>query len=209
VPAQDDDELLGVHPDQDLAAQRPRGPADRRVRVLDARGGRADDHDDRGHRRPAQRRGPAGELLGPLAADEGVDDERLQPRVPGAAVLGEAGVDVRGGEGDLAAELEDGEVQRLLVPGLGHGIDVVLEDVDGHFDQVDGLLERHHPHQLARRGAEHLAGELRRPAGVAAPLDERGDPGLRHEGHPRPTVRRHRAEPGQLVVHPGHGLGGQ
>ena len=119
VPAEDDDQLVGVHADQHLAAHRPGGPADGGVRVLDAVGVRADQHDDRAHRRPAEGGGPAGQLLGALAADQGVDDERLQAGVPGAAVLGEAGVDVRGGEGDLAAELEDGDVQRLLVAGLG------------------------------------------------------------------------------------------
>ena len=83
------------------------------------------------HRRPAEGRRPAGQLLGPLPAHEGVDDQRLQPGVPGAAVLGEARVHVRGGEGDLAAELEDGDVQRLLVAGLGDRGDVVLEHLDG------------------------------------------------------------------------------
>ena len=50
-------------------------------------------------------------------------------------------------------------MQRLLVPGLGDGADVVLDDVHGHLDQVDGLLEGDHPDQLAGRGAEDVAGQ--------------------------------------------------
>ena len=166
MPAEDDDQLVGVHADQHLAAQRPRGPADGGVRVLDA--GRAW---RRRARRPgvivgpAQRGGPAGQLVGPLAAHEGVDDQGLQPGVPGAAVLGEAGVDVRGGEGDLAAELEDGDVQRVLVAGLGDRGDVVLEDVDGDLDQVDGLLEGDRP--APARGARRRT--PRRSAAAACP----------------------------------------
>jgi undecaprenyl-diphosphatase len=116
---------------------------------------------------------------------------------------------VRGGEGDLAAELEDGEVQGLLVAGLGHRADVVLEHVDGDPDEVDGLLEGDHPHQLARGRTEHLTGQPGRSAGVAAPLHEGGDPRLRHESHPGTPFGGHLAEPRQLVVHPCHRLGGQ
>ena len=47
MPAEDDDQLVGVHADQHLAAQRPRGPAHGGVRVLDALGRRTDEHDDR------------------------------------------------------------------------------------------------------------------------------------------------------------------
>ena len=47
-----------------------------------------------------------------LAAQHGVDDERLEAGVPGAAGLGGAGVDLGGGEGDLAGEAQHRLAQR-------------------------------------------------------------------------------------------------
>jgi hypothetical protein len=58
------------------------------------------------------------------------------------------------------------------VPGLGDGADVVLDDVHGDLDQVDGLLEGDHADELAGRGTEDVPGQRRGPAGVAAPLDQ-------------------------------------
>ena len=94
-------------------------------------------------------------------------------------------------------------------PGFGHRGDVVLQDVDDDLDQVDGLLEGDHPDELARGGAEDVAGQPRRLARVAAPLHEGGDPVLGDQGDPGAPVGRHGAEPGELVVHPGHGTRGQ
>ena len=51
---------------------------------------------------PAERAGPRGDGLVVLAAQQRVDDQGLQPGVPGSALLGGPGVDLGGGEGDLA-----------------------------------------------------------------------------------------------------------
>src|SRR3954449_13625075 len=209
LPAEHGDQLLRVHADEDLAAQRPGRPAYGGVRGVDPGRRRPHQYDHRAHRPPAQGGGAAGEFLGPFTAYQGVDHERLQPGVPRAAVLGVARVDVRRGERDLTAELHDREVQRLLVVGLGDGVDVVLDDVDGDLDQVDRLLQGDRADQLTGRGTEDLTGQPGRSAGVAAPLDERRHAGLGHERDPRPLVGGHVAEPGQLLVHAGDGLGGQ
>ena len=47
------------------------------------------------------------QLVVVLAGQDAVDDERLEARVPQAARLGGAGVDVGGGEGDLARIEQD------------------------------------------------------------------------------------------------------
>ncbi len=206
--AEHDHQLVGVHADQHLGAHRGR-PAHRGVQVVDVGGGVADEHQHRCRGGPAQRRGPAGQLVGALAAHEGVDDQGLEPGVPGAAVLRVAGVDVRGREGDLAAVLQHGQPQHVGLAGLGDLGDPVLHDLDGDLDQVDGLPQRDGAHQFAGCRAEDLAAQPRGAPRVPAPLDQRGDAGLRHEHHPRALVGRHGAEPGQRVVHAGHGLGGQ
>ena len=86
-----------------------------------------------------------------LAADDGVDDQRLLPRVPGAAGLGGARVDGGGREGDLPAEPQDAFDERVPL-GLvgGQRRQVVLEDVGGDADEVDGLAQRQPLGQVVR-----------------------------------------------------------
>ena len=95
----------------------------------------------------------------------GVDDERLQPGVPRAAGLGGLGVDLGGGEGDLAAVAQHrlaGEVPLARRREVG---DLALDDGDDGADQVERLGERDRPGQLARCRAEDVGGDGRRAAG--------------------------------------------
>ena len=61
-------------------------------------------------RAPAEGAGPGEDGLVGLGAQHGVDDEGLEAGVPGAPHLGGAGVDLGGGEGDLAGVAQHGLV---------------------------------------------------------------------------------------------------
>ena len=90
---------------------------------------------------PAERAGAGEHRLVGLGAQHRVDDERLETGVPGAADLGGPGVDLRRGEGDLAAVAEHPGVHVAGVFGPQQVVEVALDDLDAEPDQVDGLLE--------------------------------------------------------------------
>ena len=138
---------------------------------------------------PAERAGPGGDGLVGLGAQHRVDDERLEPGVPGAAGLGGAGVDLGGGEGDLTGVAQDGGVDGRRVGRVDDLVDVRLDDLDAEPDQVDGLLERDDAGHAARGGTEDGGRRCRpgmrrrRPAGTS-----RRTPGCRPGGSARPTT---------------------
>ena len=140
---------------------------------------------------PAERAGPRGDGLVGLGAQHRVDDERLEPGVPGAAGLGGAGVDLGGGEGDLAGVAQHGGVDGGGVGGVDDLVDVRLDDLDAEPDQVDGLPERDHAGQAARGGAEDGGRGVARERVVvvqAEPVDEALDAGLEDLADPRPAL---------------------
>ena len=162
----------------------------------------ADDDDDLGRMRPAERGRTGHQGVVDVAADYGVDHQRLEPGVPGSALLGRTGVDQGRCEGDLAGVAQHGLAQPRLLRGgrqVGHR---VLGHLDGDPDQLDGLLEADHAGQLAGRGREHLGGDAgprarrRQPGGetTQTELDEQADLGA--------GLRLHRDEPRQRLEHP-------
>ena len=158
---------------------------------------------------PAERAGARQHRLVGLGAEHGVDDERLEAGVPGAADLGGAGVDLGGGEGDLAAVAEHAGVDVAGVLGVEDGVEVGLDDLDAEPHQVDGLLEADHAGQGPRGGAEDLGGhggavELGVPRLVGVPVDEALDAGLDDHADPGPVLGAELGEPRHLVVHAGH-----
>ena len=97
---------VAVHPADHLDPSPPGGPVDGVQHRGDvAARGAADHHRHRRRVRPAQRGGPAGQHVRGVAAQQRVDQQRLQPGVPGAARLGGPGVHPGGGERDLPGEL--------------------------------------------------------------------------------------------------------
>ena len=151
---------------------------------------------------------------GLLAAQQRVDEQRLQPGVPQAAGLGRPGVDPGRRERDLAGEPHHRLAQHRLLARLGQVRHLLLDHVDRDLDQLDGVLQVDRPGQRPRRGVEDLVGDLLRLAlGQAVlpaqPLDQRPHAGLRDQRHPGPLVGRHLAEPRQHLVHPGHARGRQ
>ena len=158
---------------------------------------------------PAERAGPRQHGLVGLGAEHGVDHEGFEAGVPGAAYLGGAGVDLGGGEGDLAAVAQHAGVDVPRVVGVEHRVEVGLDDLDAEADQVDGLLETDHSGQGARRGAEDLGGhrgpvELGMEHLVGVPVDEALDACLDDHPDPRAVLGAQLAEPGHVVVHPRH-----
>ena len=178
------------------AAPRCRRPGRRRRR------GQADDDGHLPALAPAERGGPRRDGLVYVTAQEGVDDEGLEPGVPGASGLGGLRVDLSGGEGDLAGVEEYGLTYELLVARLGQLVGAVLDDADRGADELDGLLEGDRAGQLAGRRAEDVGRDREPRSGVAEPLDERRDACLGDQPDPAPLVGRHVAVPRQRLVHP-------
>ena len=202
-PAEDRDQPVALDAGQHVEPVRPGGPADVVDHRLRLGVRRLADHDDgRVVAAPAQRGGPRSQRVVGLAAQQRVDDQRLQPGVPRAAGLGRLGVDLGGRERDLAGVAQHRLAQLLLVP-RGDLLDLLLDDGDDDPDQLDGLLQGDRPGQLARRGAEDVGADRLRRLRVAEPLDERGDAGLGDQVDPRAVLGGHRAVPGQDLVHPG------
>jgi hypothetical protein len=133
-----------------------------------------------------------------LAADDRVDDERLQPRVPGAARLRGVGVDLGRGEGDLTAVEEHRLSDLDLVTACRESHRLPLDDVDDGPHEVQRLPEADRPGQLTRRRAEDVGGDMGLVLAPGEPLDEGPDAGLGDEPHPRALLRRQRPVP--LVV---------
>ena len=89
-----------------------------------------------------------------------VDDQRLEPGVPGAAHLGGPGVDLRGGERDLAGVADDRLADASGASASPTDVgDVLLDHLDGQPDHLDGLVEAHNAGQRPRGDAEHLGGD--------------------------------------------------
>ena len=162
-PAEHDDHLVALGGAQRVDARRPRGPPYVVEQGGRGAGGRrrAEHHDHLAVAAPAQGAG-AGQHGGVrVRAEHRVDHEGLEAGVPGAADLGGPGVDLRGGERQLAAVAEQPVVHgagQLVAEQL---VDVLLDDVDGQPDQLDGLLEVDHAGQRPGGGAEHLGGDRR------------------------------------------------
>ena len=194
-PPDHEHQPAALHADQHVGVEVPGGAA-QHVDV-EHLGRRADQHADLAVPVPAERRDAARQLAVVLAGQDAVDDERFEACVPQTAGLGGAGVDVGGGEGDLARVQQDRLAQRLVVV-----FDALLDDLDRHADQLQRLLQAHRAQQLARGGAEHVGGDPRDRLGVVEPRDERGDAVLRHQPDGAAPARRHVAVPRQRVVEP-------
>ena len=108
----------------------PRGVPGRRGPRCAAAGALPEDDAHAAAVGPAERAGPRGDGLVGLGAQHGVDDQRLEPGVPGAARLGGPGVDLGGGEGDLAGVAQDGGVHGGRVDRVDDLVDVRLDDLD-------------------------------------------------------------------------------
>ena len=100
--------------------------------------------------RPAQGGGTREVVVADVAAHQGVGQQSLESGVPGTADLGGLGVHLGGGEGDFAGEDEYGLTQLGLVTWLGQLGRVLLDDLDGGADELDGLLQRDDAGELAR-----------------------------------------------------------
>jgi hypothetical protein len=211
-PAEDDDEQAGV--DAGHAVQRRAsgdvvhaGQSGRGVPV----GGSAHHGQHTAAAAPAERGGLAGRCrFGRLgAADQPVDDQRLEARVPSAAALGGAGVDPGGGEGDLPGKPQHRLAHDAGLLGQRQAGHPFFHDVHHQAHHLDGLAQRHRPGQFRGSGAEYVGGQLHGVGGRPQPLDETGDAGLRHKRDPAALVGGQGPEPRQGVVHLGHALGGQ
>ena len=161
----------------------------------------AHDHADVRRRRPAERGGSRAHSVVDLAAQQGVDDERLDAGVPGAARLGGLGVDLRRCEGDLAAVEQDRLAQHRLLAGEGDLVDVLLHDVDREAYEVDRATQADGAYELARGRTEHVGGDGQALVGVLEPLHEAGDARLGDQADPGSVLGRQAAIPGELLVH--------
>ena len=144
---------------------------------------------------PAERRDAARQLVVVLAGEDRVDDEGLEAGVPQSARLGGAGVDVGGGEGDLARVQQDRLAQVLALAR-----DPLLGDLDGHADELQRLLRltlRSSSRGAAPKTSAAIHGV---EAGVVEPLDERGDARLGDQPDGGPPRRWHLARTRERVL---------
>ena len=141
-------------------ARVPRGPPHVVEQAVPAAGvGRRHPAQDDHHvapRLPAQRAGPGpGRLVG-LGAQDGVDDQGLEPGVPGPAHLRGARVHLGGGEGDLPGVAHDGLAHRggdVAARILAELVEIGRRDLDaGSFTADRFILYQSH---LSRHGAHY------------------------------------------------------
>ena len=128
-----------------------------------------------------------------LAAQQGVDHEGLEPGVPGAPGLGRAGVDLGGGEGDLAGVAQDGLAQLVLVTGRGQPGDLRPRRCRRRCGPSRGSAAGDRAGELAGGGAEDVGADLRavrRPAsrGLAEPGRRRRRCRPGRPGYPGPVL---------------------
>ena len=159
--------------------------------------------------RPAERRTARDDAVVDVVAQQGVEDERLEPRVPRTSRLGRPGIHLGGGERDLARVQQQPLAEPGAVLGAGELLDVLLRDRDRRTHEVDGLPQRDGPHELAWRRAEHVGRDGLGAVGIAEPLHEGGDARLGDQVDPGPVLGGHGAVPGELGLHPRGRLRGQ
>ncbi len=139
-----------------------------------------DDHSDRGRVAPSQCRRARRQRPFHLAAYDMVDDERLQPGVPGTALLSGTGIDDRAGEGDVTGVAQHIGQQPLLVLGAGQGGYLSLDRLDSHPHEIDQPAEGDRSNEIAGGDPEDVSGQLPGVFGPPAPLHEGRDPSLHH-----------------------------
>ena len=209
--AEDDHQAITLHRAERVHAGCPRGPAYlfEGVGLAALRGRAAEHHGHVAAPGPAQRARAGEQGLVGVGAEHPVDHQRLEPGVPGAADLRGPGVDLGGGEGDLAGVAEHGAHHLGRVLGLEQLLDVGLDHLDREPDQVDGLAQVDHAGQCTGRGTEdgghHLAARGRRLVGaLAVPVDETLDARLDDHGDPGPVLGAEGAEPRLVLLHARH-----
>ena len=151
--------------------------------------------------RPAKCRGAPEHELVEVIAQEGVDDEGLEPGVPSATSLSRARIDLCRCEGDLTGIQQDRLAQRGAISGLGELFDRRLHDRDGGAHEGDGLLEAEDASELAGSGSEDIGRERSPAARGVVPVDECRDARLRDEADPAALLRAEVAIPGQALLH--------
>ena len=202
--AEDRDEPRALDDGERLDPVLPDRPAqvvDGRYRSAARGGGAADDERHVCELPPPERAGPRLHGVVGLAAQDGVDDERLEPGVPRTTGLGRAGVDLRGGEGDLAGEAQHRLAQQLLVAGGGQALDPRLDDVDDGPHEVERLAQADRSGQLLRRVREDRDGGRWVALLLVEPRDELRDAGLGDEPDLRALLGREVAVPPQVLLH--------
>ena len=134
---QDDDDRVAAGGDQAVAAQLTALVA-QAGGAHGVQGGAGDEGDDGALAGPAGGAGAGDGVLGGVV-EHGVDGHGLQPRVPGPAGLGGAGVHLRRGEADVAPEGQRQDGDGVVVLG-GHRLRGLLDDdVEDGAHEAEGL----------------------------------------------------------------------
>ena len=193
--ADDEHEPRSLHADEHISVEVPRGAA-QLINVEHARR-RANKHTHLAVAVPAEGGNARGQLGVVFAAEDAVNDERLQPGIPQASGLGRAGIDVCGGKGDLTG-VQQNRLAQHVIPGANARFD----DLHGEPDQLQRLGERDRAQQLAGGSAEDVSGNPRCGFGVLEPADKRADARLRDHADRRASAGRHLSVPRQRVVQP-------
>ena len=162
---------------------------------------------------PAQGAGPRGDRLVGLGAQHRVDDQRLEPGVPGAAGLGGAGVDLGGGEGDLAGVAEHGGVDGRRRPA-GSTTSSTCDSTTSMPSRTRSTVCPRVITPVRVRGAAPKTAAAVSPGEAASsssaePVDEALDAGLQDLADPGPALGGELAEPRHVGEHPRHRGGAQ
>jgi len=196
-PAENRDEGPSLDAEETGEALARGDPADGVHLDVDPLGGGADGDEHRCGVGPSEGVGAERDVLVGVAAQEGVDDEGLQPRIPRTPPLVGVGVDVRRRERDLARIAQDGLGEGGLLPGRGDVVDLGLDDLEDPADEVEGLRQRDRPCELGGRRTEDDRPQPGALVDALAPPQEGGETGVGHEGHPRAFLGGQRPVPGE------------
>src|SRR5699024_1056119 len=114
---------------------------------------------------------------------DGVDDERLEPGVPGTTRLRCARVHLRGVECDLARVQRDRRTYDRAVLGAADVVGTSVDDTDRGPDERDGLLQADDSGHRVRCDGEDVGYRLLTGRALE-PLDERHDAGVGDRADP-------------------------
>ena len=132
----------------------------------------------------------------------GINNGGLKPSVPGPARLGSGGIGHGGGKSNLPPVPKNslGEHPPLVLIS-GEQRHLLLNDVHGDPNKLNGLPKRYPPRKIPRRLPKGIGSEPNGLPLVPKVGSEPSSPSLSNQLNGGPLISRHPPKPGKLLIH--------